>query len=58
LAFDLSVTIRRPPAALLTLLADVQGNVPQRAGIQMTKISAGPHASSRKRTKGALAASH
>ncbi len=42
LTFDLSVAIRRPPAAVFAFLADVQEQVG--AGIRMTKIPAGPTA--------------
>jgi hypothetical protein len=46
LTFDLSVTIRRPPAAVFTFLADVQEHepIPRSASIRMTKIPAGPTA--------------
>lgn len=42
LAFDLSVAIGRPPAAVFAFLADVQEHTS--AGIRMTKIPPGPTA--------------
>jgi hypothetical protein len=46
LSFELSVTIRRPPAVVFAFLADVQDHepIPRRAAIQMTKIPPGPTA--------------
>jgi polyketide cyclase/dehydrase/lipid transport protein len=46
LTFDLSVAIRRPPAAVFKLLADVQEHepIPKAAGVRMTKIPASPTA--------------
>jgi len=46
LAFDLSVTIGRPPAVVFTFFADVQEHepIPRGAGIRMTKIPPGPTA--------------
>jgi hypothetical protein len=42
LAFELSVAIRRPPAAVFAFLADVQEHTS--AGVRMTKIPPGPTA--------------
>jgi hypothetical protein len=43
-AFDLSVTIRRPPSAVLTLLADIQDAepIPRSAAVRMVKEPTGP----------------